>query len=86
MNKQTFIKTAEGTHRGGRFRDKRDIEALPVKALKTVWKTASAAATHNGPMLYAAANNVCDANADTCCIGKNFVMLSHVPPSLFNES
>jgi hypothetical protein len=48
-----------------------------VGALKTIRKISAAAASQVEPPPNMTAQNECDTNADTCCLGKNFVILHY---------
>jgi hypothetical protein len=48
-----------------------------IGALKTIRKISAAAASQVEPPPNTTAQNECDTNADTCCLGKNFVILHY---------
>jgi hypothetical protein len=61
---------------GGRGRSQ-----LSISTLRTTPNVAAASATANKPAPNTQAQNECDTNADTCCLGRNFVVLHYTTRS-----
>ena len=50
---------------------------LSIVSVKTIRRIGSVSANHRQPEPGVSAANECDTNADTCCLGKNFVVLEY---------
>ena len=55
----------------------KDSFRMALQTIRTVRHIGSVAANHLEPKEGVQASNECDTNADTCCLGKNFVILEY---------
>ena len=74
------VTTGQHSVMGGRneqAQNRQNRRIAAVVSTRHVRSTTHIARTYLDPIPNTAANNECDSNADTCCLGKNFVVLQN---------